>query len=165
MNGVYQSLAFVERSLEVFFFFFFFFFLLSFVERFPLPFQQLGTDFCFTCTTRYAVWGAANYTNQFRTNNPIWLYVFNHSISFDPWGKDFDYCNGHSCKYKPPSPSLPLQILSLSLFPPPPRPCCRAPICLQHLLLDLLPPNSGRDRTCQEHKPLLDELRQIWQPQ
>lgn len=57
----------------------------------------MGTDVSFTCTTRYAVWGAANYTAMQEAHNTMWLYVFNHSISFDPWGKEFDYCNGHSC--------------------------------------------------------------------
>lgn len=57
----------------------------------------VGTDFCFTCTTRYAVWGLTNYTAKQESLVPIWLYVFNHSISFNPWGKEYDYCNGHSC--------------------------------------------------------------------
>ena len=51
-----------------------------------------------SCSTRRAVWGLTNLTRAGEAKNPIWLYVFNHSMSFD-WGKGFEFCNGHSCMY------------------------------------------------------------------
>ncbi len=55
--------------------------------------QVMGTDYMFTCPTRYAV----SFVNAVE-KEPVWLYVFNHSISFDAWGKNFSFCNGHSCE-------------------------------------------------------------------
>ncbi len=56
--------------------------------------QVMGTDYTFTCPTRYAVRGFVNAVKE----EPVWLHVFNHSISFDAWGKNFSFCNGHSCE-------------------------------------------------------------------
>ena len=57
--------------------------------------QVMGTDYTFTCPTRYAVKALIQ---QDEKNNPVWLYNFNHSLSFDGWGKEFSFCDGHSCK-------------------------------------------------------------------
>lgn len=56
----------------------------------------MGTQYTFSCSTRHAVWGLTNLTRAGEVKNPLWLYVFNHSMSFD-WGKGFEFCNGHSC--------------------------------------------------------------------
>ena len=56
---------------------------------------MIGTDYSFTCATRHAIQGLVQHNTA---NNPVWLYVFNHSFSFDGWGKEFSFCNGHSCE-------------------------------------------------------------------
>lgn len=58
--------------------------------------QVMGTDYSFTCATRHAIQGLVQ---QDLANNPVWLYVFNHSFSFDGWGEEFSFCNGHSCEH------------------------------------------------------------------
>ena len=67
---------------------------------YPTP-QTAGTDYTFTCPTRYATRGFVN-----NTAAPTWLYVFNHSLSFDGWGKNFSFCDGHSCEAHQPKPML-----------------------------------------------------------
>ena len=62
--------------------------------------QVAGTAYTFTCPTRYAVQGLVARGGS-SLDNPIWLYVFNHSFSFDGWGEKFSFCNGHSCKVLP----------------------------------------------------------------
>ena len=58
--------------------------------------QVMGTAYTFTCPTRYAMQGLLAREQQ-RLTNPVWMYVFNHSFSFDGWGK-YSFCNGYSCK-------------------------------------------------------------------
>ncbi len=57
----------------------------------------MGTEYTFSCSTREAIWGLTNLTQSSKARNPLWVYAFNHSMSFD-WGKGFEFCNGHACE-------------------------------------------------------------------
>jgi len=51
----------------------------------------LGTEYIFHCPTRLIAGQIASYTNQ------IYIYRFNHAWSFDGWGANFSFCEGHVC--------------------------------------------------------------------
>jgi len=53
--------------------------------------SQLGTDYIFTCPTRYV----AKLTQK--QNIPVFLYMFNHSLSWPGWGDEFAFCEGKAC--------------------------------------------------------------------
>jgi len=53
---------------------------------------ELGTDFIFLAPSRYASLLIASQQNE-----PVYLYQFNHSISFNAWGKNFSFCVGRVC--------------------------------------------------------------------
>ncbi len=59
----------------------------------PIIVQAMTGDFLFTCTNRYAMMGMS-------AKLPLWVYDFNHSVSFNAWGKKNAFCNGHSCKFR-----------------------------------------------------------------
>jgi len=53
----------------------------------------IGTDYVFTASTRFAAEGLFKHNG----NEPVYLYQFNHSLSFDGWGPNYTYCEGHAC--------------------------------------------------------------------
>ena len=54
--------------------------------------QLLLTDYTFACPTRLAT------LTYLKTTQPVWLYMFDHPLSYDGWGANFSFCNGHSCE-------------------------------------------------------------------
>jgi len=61
------------------------------LSNYALLLGQLGTDYLFACLTRHTARSAS------ALGSPTYLYHYNHSSSFDPWGRDFAFCNGHAC--------------------------------------------------------------------
>lgn len=55
----------------------------------------LGTDYIFDCPARYAVENMANSLQG--TNNHVYLYNFNQSLSYDGWGPNYTFCVGKVC--------------------------------------------------------------------
>jgi len=55
--------------------------------------NQLGTDWIFNCPNRYIAAGIAKYA----PNLPLYMYRFNHALSFDGWGPNYTECVGHVC--------------------------------------------------------------------
>jgi len=55
--------------------------------------QQLGTDWIFDCPNRYIAAGIATAAPDL----PLYLYRFNHALSFDGWGPNYTFCVGHVC--------------------------------------------------------------------
>lgn len=55
----------------------------------------LGTDYIFTAPTRYALAAAYNQTRSVNAN--MYLYVFDHALSFDGWGPKYPFCVNHTC--------------------------------------------------------------------
>lgn len=51
---------------------------------------RLATDYLFKCPLRSALRGLEGVTNTYQ-------YRFNHSFSFDGWGPNYTYCDGHVC--------------------------------------------------------------------
>jgi acetylcholinesterase/cholinesterase len=55
--------------------------------------QQLGTDWIFDCPNRYIAAGIAKYAPSL----PLYVYRFNHALSFNGWGPNYTFCVGHVC--------------------------------------------------------------------
>ncbi|XP_077988429.1 cAMP-regulated D2 protein-like [Glandiceps talaboti] len=51
----------------------------------------IGHQYIFFCPERKAARGISKY------NGDTWMYVFNHSLSFDAWGANYSFCIGHPC--------------------------------------------------------------------
>jgi len=62
-----------------------------FQDKRPLL-STLGTDFIFLAPTSFAALTVMKQQKQ-----PVYLYQFNHSISFDGWGSRYFFCRGHVC--------------------------------------------------------------------
>jgi carboxylesterase type B len=56
--------------------------------------SNLVTDYLFTCVTRNV---ASQIQQHDKSSGNVYLYRFNHSLSFDAWGPKYPYCKGHSC--------------------------------------------------------------------
>jgi len=53
----------------------------------------LGTDYIFTCPTR----NIASSIISSSSSSSIYIYQWDHALSFDGWGPRFPYCVGHVC--------------------------------------------------------------------
>jgi len=65
-----------------------------------------GTDYIFTCATRKFL----NLTQSYKV--PVYLYQWNHALSFDAWGPNYPYCVGRVCH----ASEVPLEFLPPYLF-------------------------------------------------
>jgi len=55
--------------------------------------QLMGTDWIFTCPNRYIATGI----NKYGGGQPLYLYRFDHALSFDGWGPNYTFCVNHVC--------------------------------------------------------------------
>jgi len=55
--------------------------------------NDMGTDWIFTCPNRYIATGVATYAPTL----PLYMYRFNHALTFDGWGPNYTFCVGHVC--------------------------------------------------------------------
>lgn len=68
------------------------------ISRYPpngfdnrIPLSQLGDDLLFFCPH-------SNITREMANSNPpIYMYHYNHSLTFDGWGPRYEFCQGHPC--------------------------------------------------------------------
>jgi cholinesterase len=74
----------------------------------------LGTDYMFGAPTRYALTAAYNHTRDIGAN--MYLYEFDHAMSFDGWGPLFANCNNHTCH----GADMPFTFHSFAPFQPTP---------------------------------------------
>lgn len=56
---------------------------------------QIATHKVFSCPTRNAARTMASLAPQIA--NSIYIYFYDHPLSFPGWGSNFSYCNGHVC--------------------------------------------------------------------
>ena len=59
---------------------------------------QIATDVLFHCSIRNASIASLEAQNQQQSSTiDLYNYVFSHVPSFNPWGDNFKYCDGHVC--------------------------------------------------------------------
>jgi len=75
----------------------------------------LGTDYVWTCSSRHLL-NLTQQSNRLQSKQqvisskyPVYHYVWNHALSFDAWGPNYSFCEGHVCH----ASELPLEF-----FPP-----------------------------------------------
>ncbi|XP_070541618.1 crystal protein-like [Ptychodera flava] len=51
----------------------------------------IGHQYMFFCPERIAARGISTHSGD------VYMYVFNHTISFDAWGANYSFCVGHPC--------------------------------------------------------------------
>jgi carboxylesterase type B len=73
----------------------------------------LGTDYIFTAPTRHIL---LEVYNQTQSSN-VYLYQFDHNLSFDGWGPRYPFCVNHSCH----GAELPFVFQQFSGFVPSPE--------------------------------------------
>jgi len=55
----------------------------------------VGTDYIFTAPTRNVTQNFVKHSEKL--SQDIYLYQFDHVLSFDAWGPNYTFCNGHVC--------------------------------------------------------------------
>ncbi|KAL5022719.1 hypothetical protein ScPMuIL_001874 [Solemya velum] len=54
--------------------------------------SRAGTEFVFSCPSRNATRNMIKHSDR-----NVWMYLFNHALSFPGWGPNLTFCEGHVC--------------------------------------------------------------------